>query len=78
MNRTIWEFLANGKEHVMRNWMHENKISVGSPVEIQTSAKVEHRLDLRAEGFSDFSTTFVLSPGEIRDFQIVLAERSRS
>ena len=59
-------------------YIDENKVSVGSPVEIQTSAKVEHRLDLRAEGFSDFSTTFVLSPGEIRDFQIVLAERSRS
>lgn len=59
-------------------FIDENKVSVGSPVEIQTSAKVEHRLDLRAEGFSDFSTTFVLAPGEIRDFQIVLAERSRA
>ena len=38
MNRTIWEFLANGKEHVMRNWMHENKISVGE------RAKLDHAL----------------------------------
>ena len=59
-------------------WIDQNKISEGAPVEIQTSAKVEHRLELKAEGFSDFSTTFVLSPGEIRDFQIVLAERPRT
>lgn len=59
-------------------FIDETKISIGAPVEIQTSAKIEHRLELRAEGFSDFSTTFVLSPGEIRDFQIVLAERTRN
>ena len=58
-------------------FIDEHKISSGAPIEIQTSAKVEHRLELRAEGFSDFATTFVLSPGEIRDFQIVLAERTR-
>ena len=56
-------------------WIDANKISDGAPVEIQTSAKVEHKLELKCAGFSEFSTTFVLSPGEIRDFQIVLAER---
>ncbi|HVO31938.1 MAG TPA: protein kinase, partial [bacterium] len=56
-------------------FIDDNPIVVGAPIEIQTSAKVEHRLKLRCEGFSEFSTTFVLSPGEVRDFQIVLAER---
>lgn len=58
-------------------YIDANRVADGAPIEIQTSAKVEHVLELRAAGFSDFATTFVLHPGEIRDFQIVLAERGR-
>ena len=58
-------------------YIDSQQVVIGAPIEIQTSAKVEHRLELKAAGFSDFSTTFVLSPGEVRDFQIVLAERMR-
>lgn len=58
-------------------YIDDEPVVIGAPIEIQTSAKVEHRLSLKADGFSDFSTTFILSPGEVRDFQIVLAERMR-
>jgi serine/threonine protein kinase len=57
-------------------YIDDQMVVVGAPVEIQTSAKVEHVLELRCDGFSDFATTFTLEAGEIRDFQIVLAERS--
>ena len=53
------------------------KVTVGAPIEIQTSAKVEHVLELKADGFDDFATTFTLDPGETRDMQIVLAEAAK-
>ena len=55
-------------------FIDRRKVHVGAPVEIQTSAKVSHQLMLRCGGFDDFSTTFSLEPGEVRDLQIILPE----
>ncbi len=58
-------------------FLDDSPITVGSPVEIQTSARVQHRLRLRRDGFTDFNTMFVLDPSEVRQLRIELARARR-
>ena len=51
----------------------ERPVSQGAPVEIQTSATIQHRLILRSPGFLQFATDLTLKPGELRRLQVVLA-----